>query len=317
MSKKDEAQQEDQVDRGDEVVTAGDDDEARRQAEATVKAQAEGQMTDEEVQAAVEKLLGQGEDDEQIEDENEKDDEQDHMIPKSRFDQALSKKDQEMKELQAKLDELAQRIPQPRQEERTDPAKEIRDLIYENEDRYEAAIADNDLKAAKEIRRVLNEQRDELIELKISEATRTARYASSDDMKYDAYLENLEAQHPAIQQDHEDFDQGKVNELIELRDAYLARGSTQFDALKKASKYVLGEPKTSQKQVDENVESRTKAARRGALDAVKKTPALGDNARGTKGPDNALGLDPTKLSQEQFAKLPVDALAQLRGDTLE
>ena len=317
MSKKDEALQEDQVDRGDDVVTAGDDDEARRQAEATVKAEAEGQMTYEEVQAAVDKLLGKGGDDEQVEDEDKKDDEQDHMIPKSRFDQALSKKDQEMKELQAKLDELAQRIPQPKQEQKADPVNEIRELISENEDRYEAAIADNDLKAAKEIRRVLNEQRDELIELKISEATRTARYASSDDMKYDAFLENLEAQHPAIQQGHDNFDQGTVNELIELRDAYLARGSTQFEALKKASKYVLGDPKTSQKQIGENVESRTKAARKGALDAVKKTPALGDNARGTKGPETTLGLDPTKMSQEQFAKLPVDALAQLRGDVVE
>ena len=144
---------------------------------------------------------------------------------------------------------------------------------------------------------------------------------------YNAVVERVEASYPTLNEDHADFDEDLMAEVIDLQAAYQTRGMTPSAALQKAVG-LLATPAAGQQPADKaapRAPARTAAEQRKAAAAVKTADAVGKTP-----PILAkVGLDGDKLgggaldaravmnlNQKDFAKLNEADLARMRGDTL-
>jgi len=239
-------------------------------------------------------------------------------IPKSRFDEAQAKA---RAREQALLEEI-ERLKSGQQASATQKAvSDMRAKIEELQDKYEDLILDGRKEEARKIRKQVEAMREELIEYQTSVKSDAARKAAIEELTYNAQLASLEAKYPAINPEHEDFDEDKTNEVAMLLNAFVKSGIKRADALAKAVKYVLGNP-PEQKVSDAAralAEERARKAREKAAEAHSKQPPsmakVGlDFDKAGKGSE--LGIDIMRMSQEKFAKLDEETKAKLRGDEL-
>lgn len=241
-------------------------------------------------------------------------------IPKSRFDEALGKAKQRE---QALLDEI-EKLKGGQQASATAKAvKDMRTEIDKLQDKYEDLILDGKKDEARKVRRQVEELRDELSEYQTNTKSEAARKAAIDEMSYNAQLAGYEAKYPALNPEHEDFDEDKTDEVATLLNAFVKAGQKRADALAKAVKYVLGAPPAAGKGGDDDkakelADQRAAEARKKAADANKKQPpnakdvGLDSDKGGGKGGD----VDVLRLSQDKFAKLDEETKAKLRGDSI-
>ena len=308
----------DSVDRGDDVKSPldtagkgdklGDDEDDKADKGDKADPDKEGEETEEE---KAERL--------RLEAEEEK--KKRIRIPKSRFDEALGKAKQRE---QALLDEI-EKLKGGQQASAT--AKAVRDMrteIDKLQDKYEDLILDGKKEEARKVRRHVEALRDELSEYQTNTKSEAARKAAIDEMSYNAQLAGYEAKYPALNPEHEDFDEDKTDEVATLLNAFVKTGQKRADALAKAVKYVLGAPPAAGRGGDDDkakgmAEQRAAEARKKAADANKKQPPNAkdvgldsDKAGGGKGGD----VDVLRLSQDKFAKLDEETKAKLRGDTV-
>lgn len=241
-------------------------------------------------------------------------------IPKSRFDEALGKAKQRE---QALLDEIEKLKGGQHASATAKAVRDMRDEIDKLQDKYEDLILDGRKDEARKVRRHVEALRDELSEYQTNTKSEAARKAAIDEMSYNAQLAGYEAKYPALNPEHEDFDEDKTNEVATLLNAFVKAGQKRADALAKAVKYVLGSPPAAGKGDDgdkakELAEQRAAEARKKAAEANKKQPPNGKNVgldsdkAGGKGGD----VDVLRLSQDKFAKLDEETKAKLRGDEI-
>jgi len=240
-------------------------------------------------------------------------------IPKSRFDEALGKAKQRE---QALLDEIEKLKGGQHASATAKAVRDMRDEIDKLQDKYEDLILDGRKDEARKVRRQVEALRDELSEYQTNTKSEAARKAAIDEMSYNAQLAGYEAKYPALNPEHEDFDEDKTNEVATLLNAFVKAGQKRADALAKAVKYVLGAPPAASKGGDDKAkelaDQRTVEARKKAAEANKKQPPDGKNVgldsdkAGGKGGD----VDVLRLSQDKFAKLDEETKAKLRGDTI-
>lgn len=309
----------DSVDRGDDVKSPldtagkgdklGDDEDDKADKGDKADPDKEGEETEEE---KAERL--------RLEAEEEK--KKRIRIPKARFDEALGKAKQRE---QALLDEI-EKLKGGQQASATAKAvRDMRDEIDKLQDKYEDLILDGKKEEARKVRRHVEALRDELSEYQTNTKSEAARKAAIDEMSYNAQLAGYEAKYPALNPEHEDFDEGKTDEVASLLTAFVKSGQKRADALAKAVKYVLGAPPAAGKSGDDGDKSKELAdqraadARKKAAEANKKQPPNGkdvgldsDKAGGGKGGD----VDVLRLSQDKFAKLDEETKAKLRGDVI-
>ena len=239
-------------------------------------------------------------------------------IPKSRFDEALGK----AKQREAALLEEIEKLKGGQQASAT--AKAVRDMrteIDKLQDKYEDLILDGKKDEARKIRKQVDAMREDLVEYQTSVKSDAARKAAVDELSYNAQLAGFEAKYPALNPEHEDFDEDQTNEVATLLNAFVKSGTKRADALAKAVKYVLGNP-PEQKVSDAAkalAEERARKAREKAAEANTKQPPnttkVGlDSDKAGKGGEQ--GIDVMRLSQDKFAKLDEETKAKLRGDEL-
>ena len=240
-------------------------------------------------------------------------------IPKSRFDEALGKAKQRE---QALLDEI-EKLKGGQQASAT--AKAVRDMrteIDKLQDKYEDLILDGKKDEARKVRRQVEELRDELSEYQTNTKSEAARKAAIDEMSYNAQLAGYEAKYPALNPEHEDFDEEKTDEVASLLTAFVKAGQKRADALAKAVKYVLGAPSAPTKGGDDDkakglAEQRAAEARKKAAEANKKQPPNGKDVgldSDKAGGGNKGDIDIRRMTQDKFAKLDEETLSKLRGD---
>lgn len=149
--------------------------------------------------------------------------------------------------------------------------------------------------------------------------------------RYSMTLERIEAAYPSLNEDHADFDKEQLAEVVELMEAYKARGSTPTQALQKAVK-LLVEPKTERQK--ESVDVKPRVPENAAADANAKRKAdavkAAADATGKQPPNMAeIGQDSDKMggkelkpeqivtmSAKEFDALDEATLAKMRGDAL-
>lgn len=241
-------------------------------------------------------------------------------IPKSRFDEAQAKA---RAREQALLEEI-ERLKGDKQQ--TDTQKEIaakKDKIEELQDKYEDLILDGKKEEARKVRKEVDALREDLVEFQTTVKSDAARKAAVEELTYNAQLAGLEAKYPALNPDHDDFDEDATNEVATLLNAFVKAGTSRATALAKAVKYVMGEPVKPKDEKDEEArrlaQQRAADARKKAAEADKKQPAstnkVGiDSDKAGGGAEGS--IDVMRLSQEKFAKLDEETKAKLRGDEI-
>ena len=239
-------------------------------------------------------------------------------IPKSRFDEAQAKA---RAREQALLEEI-ERLKGGQQASATQKAvSDMRAKIEELQDKYEDLILDGKKDEARKIRKQVDAMREELVEYQTSVKSDAARKAAVDELSYNAQLAGFEAKYPALNPEHEDFDEDRTNEVATLLNAFVKSGTKRSEALAKAVKYVLGAP-PEQKVSDAAkalAEERAKKAREKAAEADKKQPPSSakvglDSDKAGKGGEQ--DIDVMRMSQDKFSKLDEETKAKLRGDEL-
>ena len=239
-------------------------------------------------------------------------------IPKSRFDEAQAKARQRE---QALLEEI-EKLKGGQQASATQKAvSDMKSKIEELQDKYEDLILDGKKDEARKIRKQVDTMREELVEYQTSVKSDAARKAAVDELSYNAQLAGFEAKYPALNPEHEDFDEDRTNEVATLLNAFVKSGTKRSEALAKAVKYVLGAP-PEQKVSDAAkalAEERAKKAREKAAEADKKQPPSSakvglDSDKAGKGGEQS--IDVMRMSQDKFSKLDEETKAKLRGDEL-
>lgn len=164
---------------------------------------------------------------------------------------------------------------------------------------------------------------------KSAELRETAAVARAvETARYDTTVERLEAQFPALNVDHEDFDKAKTGEVLELKEAYQLKGYTPSAALQKAVRLIMP-PETKKQEAALDTEARVdpkkvEAERKAAAvaktaDAIDKTPANAGSvgkAHDELGGGAVTAKDIMKMPYKDFIKLDEDMLARARGDVL-
>ena len=239
-------------------------------------------------------------------------------IPKSRFDEAQAKA---RAREQALLEEI-EKLKGGQQASATQKAvSDMKSKIEELQDKYEDLILDGKKDEARKVRKQVDAMREELVEYQTSVKSDAARKAAVDELSYNAQLAGFEAKYPALNPEHEDFDEDRTNEVATLLNAFVKSGTKRSEALAKAVRYVLGAP-PEQKVSDAAkalAEERAKKARERAAEADKKQPPSSakvglDSDKAGKGGEQ--GIDVMRMSQDKFSKLDEETKARLRGDEL-
>lgn len=241
-------------------------------------------------------------------------------IPKARFDEALGKAKQRE---QALLDEIEKLKGGQHASATAKAVRDMRDEIDKLQDKYEDLILDGKKDEARKVRRHVEALRDELSEYQTNTKSEAARKAAIDEMSYNAQLAGYEAKYPALNPEHEDFDEDKTDEVATLLSAFVKSGHKRADALAKAVKYVLGAPPAVGKGGDDDkakglAEQRAAEARKKAAEANKRQPPSGKNVGldSDKAGGGTGDVDVLRLSQDKFAKLDEETKAKLRGDEI-
>jgi hypothetical protein len=296
-------------------------DDAKKGLRAAGAEEGEGGEGDEE---------GEGDD----EDEAAKKARKDSRIPAKRHTELLNKE-------RAKRAELEKRLAQYEQggkvAESNTKIAEAETKLTTLEKAYSDLLADGKhAEAAAKMGEIRKLERS-IIEEKAEMRTAAATAQAVETVRYNTTLERVEEAYPELNPDHDDFDEDKSKEVIDLMQGLQARGKTPADALQKAVKYVMGAPKTAAQKTATEVTARVDKeeaadlAAKTAKAAERKEAAVKKAAEATgKQPPNAAkigadsdkaggGMDAksvVKMSHEEFSKLDEATLSRMRGDVL-
>lgn len=276
-----------------------------------------------------EKVEDEKVEDEKVEDEKEPEKKEEKktakMVPHARMKEAVEKERKAREKTEAELKEAKDKLDSAN---RGVDLKKLATEIEELDEALDKAIADGDAEAKKRIRGEIREKQMTLARAEAAALSAQATAMAVERVRYDALVERLEKEHPVMNPEHEDYDEDIVAEIVELKDAYEAKGESSSDALKKAAKYVLRTLPEKKEEVEEeseeDAEAKKKAEEERRAAAVKKAqeakgrqPASVD--KGGKSSDKSGGGmkgNVDKLSDEEFDKLDPKEVARLRGDTV-
>lgn len=237
-------------------------------------------------------------------------------VPKARLDEESAKRrkaEEELEKLRAQL--VAQNRAQeeaavPKGPSMDELGKELEDL----EEKYEDAVINGEKDTARKLRGQIAKARDTIIESRVTAKAEAARSAALEQVQFDTFLERTLAAYPELDRGSENYDSTSEADVMDIAEAFLAKGQSRVEAIGKAVKLVLGakkaveaepEPKTEKKTLSRKVVDTEKQA------AVKQPPSLkpvGDS--GDKQPSLHA------LPEEQFNKLTAAELRAARGDDL-
>lgn len=315
------------VDRGDDFTAADDSGGDDQPADEAYGAEKKGLAATDDADKGA-STVDATEDGEGDDDEREKKPRKDSRIPLSRHKEVLAKERERREALEQELAKYRQG------QQVADVNAEIskaEDKLLTMEREYNKLLADGEIDKATakmtEIRRLersINEQ-----QAQFREAAAEARAVEK--VRYDLTVERLEEAYPQLNPQAEEFDREAVAEVLDLKEAYEAKGYPPSKALQKAVKYVLKAETNAERRATE-VEARVdkddvakavrderrKLATEKAVKAAKATPsslskagANSDTAGGT-----VSAKDVMKMSQDEFAKIDEDTLARMRGDVV-
>lgn len=274
-----------------------------------------GKYTDDGIDALVDQIKNRSKKkgDDLDEDEDPpptKKDDDTKMVPISRLNEVIEERNRLRQQVTAPVAPVAKKDAPP-------TVEELRTQLSSKRKEWQKAIFDNDADKADSLLSEMDKLETTIDDVRLSETANATRVQSADDVRYDNLLEQMLTEYPIIDKSSPDFDQNVVTEIYDMREAYIARGLSQTDALKKARDYIL-KPLATNKKVKDVKKERTDSSKRSLADALSRQPAnVSDLGASSDAVNNDYGIDIKRLTPEQFEKLPEDVKADLRGDALK
>ena len=283
------------------------------------------ELTPEEIAAATGKEAEPKEEPKAAADKDE-DDSKGHMIPKTRFDQAVQK---ERERAEAAEREVQQMRARQQQQAQAANFEESQAKIKEMLKQHSSLLADGDLDKASEVMENVLQLRDDMQNARIEQRANNARDSAKIEIKYDTTVARLEAEYPEINPDSDDFDAAAVRRVqmmvtgimqnegkdpatalqeatdILLKPAKQAKGETLRD--KPSQDAVENGMRRTQQQIDKNIKASNAQP--------PATNDVGADHDKTGGVLDAAAL--SNMSWEDFVKVPDEELAKLRGDFIQ
>lgn len=254
-------------------------------------------------------------------------DEKGRFIPKERFDEAVGKERDARTAAEQRLATLEAEL-KSRQVVQTQGVEidKIEAHISALEEQHATFLLDGDGKKAAELMREIRHAERQIakIEMQQDSGRITAHAIEAERVEY--AIATLEAEHPEFNPDSEEFDEDLV-ELVLAKQQRLIQTENlaPSKALVKASQDVLKKLGAKPAQDDAKGLAAAKAGqdRKSAqiaknLETQKRQPAsMRDSGMDSdKAGQGVEGIDPTKLSYDEFVALPDSTKAKLRGDKL-
>lgn len=197
---------------------------------------------------------------------------------------------------------------------------------------YAKLIADGETDKAVETMSKIRRTERGIVEAKSDLKIQVAVARAAEESRYNVAVERIEAQYPQLNPDHDDFDLELSKEVREMARGYELQNYTPTEAVQKAVRKELGAATAAQeKAVSVAPRVATPAVTPAVVAQTRKKDALIRTAAAVeKSPPSItkIGADSDKMggvldagkvaamNQNEFAKLPDDVLAKLRGDEL-
>ena len=312
----------------DEAVDYGDE-VSPEQAEA-IKAKTgsdgnEDLMTDDEVDAAIKALQDVPEEEETDEETDEETSEEETeieaeasdesveetRIPKSRFDEAVRKERERANAAEQRLKLYEQQRLNAQQAEQKTIGEQITDqtdAVKDLRSKWQDAIFENDQPAARQYLDELADAEDRLDELKLNATSARTQQETTESIRFEQHLTQLEEDYPIIDETHAAYDAEINRKMTRLYTGLVNSGTSKIEALKEAADVYLAPTK---KKGAKDTTLREKA-KESLKETLEKQPPEMEGKAGTKAPV----LQPSRMTYEQFEKLDERQLAVLRGDEL-
>ena len=199
--------------------------------------------------------------------------------------------------------------------------------ILAMEKQYNALLGEGELDKAAALMSKIRQAERSIGDAKNDMKIAAAEARATERARYNVALERIESAYPRLNEDHADYDEALMEDVIDLKGAYERKGLTPTAAMQKAVDKLLGTSTkkqeaaidTTPRVADKDVAAeRKKDAVKKTLDAVGKTPPSTTKVGmdSDKAGGSLTAKDVMKLSQDDFKKLPDDVLARMRGDEL-
>lgn len=314
-------------DRGD--MLESDTDVAAREAKAAEdKAAADAQAEKEEAAALAlveEKKVEEPARDEKTGKFAKKDKEVPDHVPKERFDEAVNKERAGREAAERRAADLEAQV---KKEERTDAVKEAEDAIEAMEKEHSRLILDGeDAKASAKMKEIRHAER-KIASVENDTKLQAATSQAVEQVRMDATIARLAADHPQLRDGSEEFDEDLVNFVLSeqtrlMQTARMAPAAALSKAaenvMKKFQPAAAADPE-GKKSLDnaKDVTDRKAEQVKKNLDTAAKQPAsMRDTGKDSdKSGQSDADPDINKLSSEEIAALPKATLARMRGDFL-
>jgi len=289
------------TDRGDELVVEETGDEG---ATPEAGAKKDEETSDEKGKEGADEKTA----DEKGKDEVEKD-VPNPMVPRARLTESQRKR----KEAEARAVALEEELRELRDQGGHGKAfKEFTEKVDKLYEDVEVARAEGEYKKAAKLQRELDQMRDSSNKAQTEYIAQQRAVQAQHLAAYEAVVDQVELLVPELNPKHEEFSDDLLADVSAIRDGYEARGVAPAAALKRALKYVLGRDIFDEKSMRrESIPEKRKTDVKANVEAAKKQPPDTDKSAPT---EKALSIDVSKLSDEEFDKLPEATKKRLRGD---
>lgn len=233
------------------------------------------------------------------------------MVPYARLAEVVSQN----KQLVNALLERGHSVPGQEPKEEAPPAFDMKAAMREKN----KAIMEGDEDAALEWEEKIEAERQRVADERALQVLNNQRaYESAQDA-----ANRVVAAYPQLQDDSDQYDEEVLQDIVALRDTYIARGMKSAEAIEKAAKRLLGDPPSAEDDAgDPDPEAkRKKLAKdkvlRNAQAAKRQPPPIGK--RGDASPKHGAeaDMDPSEPSEEEWDALPEKEKARLRGDYVD
>lgn len=314
------------MDMGDSLEAQPSDDAVREEKEARAEQDVKDVVGEKEGEKVGEKA-DEKPAEEQARDEKGRFQEKEARIPKSRFDDAVNKEREAREAAERRLAALEKQIAESAKQ--VDQVKQIGELEAKSEElskQHAQLIVDGEVDKAVEVMKQIRQLDRQIAKAELTTETQKATVATLESEKVDLAIAQLEAEHPVLNPDSDEFDSALANFVLsEQRRLISEQGMSPSKALLKAGADIMnrfapkkpGEPEP-EKQGLKNESDRKQEQVAKNLDTAKRQPAsMKDVGLDSDKAGMSSNLpDISKLSAEEFDALPESTKARMRGDLL-
>lgn len=234
-----------------------------------------------------------------------------HMIPKSRYDSAQKRaRTAEARVKQYEKDaEAAAAASTVTAASASTLDKELEEL-----DRgIEQARLDGDTDKVVQLSGQARQLEKSIYQDMANTAAAQAGSKAQESVRLDSLIDILEDQYDILNPDSENFDEDKINEILDMQKAFVKNGETPSAAMLKSVGYIMPE----QRITDEVAGKRRTNVAKNLKAAAAQAPGTGETGvnSDTAGKKEE-ALDLTQMTTEEFDALPAETIKRLRGDAV-